>query len=128
MKKHSYLDNWYYSKTCLKRPLKNSKLVFKTEYRLKQVKSIAECSKRSILQYFRPSLSYILSLTPLFCLFFEGPLKTGFYCIHSWLPLDGFRRLTTCSEERSLGLGGRVLDTRLRGCGVESQRRRVLCP
>ena len=33
-----------------------------------QVKSIAEC----ILQYFRPSLSYQLSLRPLFCLFLNG--------------------------------------------------------
>ena len=31
----------------------------KTNYRLMQVKSIAECSKGSILQYFRPSLIYI---------------------------------------------------------------------
>ena len=31
---------------------KDRKLVFKTNYRLMQVKSIAECSKRSILQYF----------------------------------------------------------------------------
>ena len=45
------------------------KLVFKTNYRLMQVKSIAECSKGSILQYFRPSLSYHLSLRSLFCLF-----------------------------------------------------------
>ena len=33
------------------------------------VKSIAECSKGSILQYFWPSLSYHLSLRSLFCLF-----------------------------------------------------------
>ena len=31
---------------------------FKTDYRLMQVKGIAECSKGSILQYFWPSLSY----------------------------------------------------------------------
>ena len=35
-----------------------------------QVKSIAECC--SILQYFRPSLSYHLSLRSLFCLFMSG--------------------------------------------------------
>ena len=34
-----------------------------------QVKSIAECSKGSILQYFWPSLSHLLSLRFLFCLF-----------------------------------------------------------
>ena len=37
-----------------------------------QVKSIAECSKGSILQYFRPSLNYQLSLKSLFCLFLSG--------------------------------------------------------
>ena len=37
-----------------------------------QVKSIAECSKGSILQYFWPSLSYHLSLKPLFYLFLSG--------------------------------------------------------
>ena len=35
---------------------KYPKLVFKTNYCLMQVKSIAECSPWSILQYFRPSL------------------------------------------------------------------------
>ena len=33
------------------------------------IKNIAECSKGSIMQYFRPSLSYLLSLRSLFCLF-----------------------------------------------------------
>ena len=41
----------------------------KTNYRLMQVKSIAECSKESILQSFRPSLSYHLLLRSMFCLF-----------------------------------------------------------
>ena len=48
------------------------KLVFKTDYQLIQVKSIAECSKRSILQYFRPSFSFPLSLRSLLCLFLSG--------------------------------------------------------
>ena len=48
---------------------RTQKLFFKTDYRLMQVKSIAECSKGSILQYFRPSLSYHFSLRPLFCIF-----------------------------------------------------------
>ena len=38
------------------------KLGFKTNYRLMQVKSIAECSPLSLLQYSRPSSSYHLSL------------------------------------------------------------------
>ena len=50
-------------------------MVFKTDYRLIKVKSIAECSKGSILQYFRPSLSFHLSLRSLFCLFLSGRLR-----------------------------------------------------
>ena len=62
--------------TCLKRPLKKkTKMGFKTDYRLMQVKSIAEYSKGSILQYFRPSLSYHLLLRPLFYLFLSGRLR-----------------------------------------------------
>ena len=37
-----------------------------------KVKSIAECSPWSLLQYFRPSLSYHLSLRSLFCQFLSG--------------------------------------------------------
>ena len=44
-----------------------------------QVKSIAECSKGSILQYFWPSLSYHLSLNSVFCLILSGRLHR-FYC------------------------------------------------
>ena len=51
--------------------LKERKLVFKTNYRLMHVKSIAECSK-SILQYFRPSFSYNFPLRSLFCLFLSA--------------------------------------------------------
>ena len=53
--------------TTLKRP----KLVFKANYRLMQVESIAKCSKGSILQYFRSSFSYHLSLRSLFLSIFE---------------------------------------------------------
>ena len=51
---------------------KDKKLVFNTNYRLMQIKSIAECSKGSILQYFWSALSYHLSLRSLFCLFLSG--------------------------------------------------------
>ena len=40
-----------------------------------QVKSIAECSKGSILQYFRLSFSYHLSLRSLFYLFLSGRFR-----------------------------------------------------
>ena len=48
---------------------KDHKLVFMTNYRIMQVKSTAEW------QYFGPSLSYHLSLRPLFCLYLRGRLK-----------------------------------------------------
>ena len=51
------------------------KMVFNTDYHLMQVKSIAECSNASILQYFWPSLSFHLSLRPLLCLFLSGRLR-----------------------------------------------------
>ena len=64
-----------YSKTCLKQPLsKSPKIGFKTDYRIMQFKSIAECSKESILQYFRPALSYHMALRPFF-LFLSGRFR-----------------------------------------------------
>ena len=57
------------------------KCVFKTDHGLMQVKSIAECSNGSILQYFLPSLSYHLSLRSLFRLFLSGRLwQILLYC------------------------------------------------
>ena len=47
-------------------------MVYKTDYPLMQVKSTAECSKGSILQYFWPPFNYQLSFKPLFCLFLSG--------------------------------------------------------
>ena len=44
-----------------------------------QVKIIAECSKGSILQYFRPSLSYRLSLKSLFGLFLSRLIQVLLY-------------------------------------------------
>ena len=69
-------DSSNYSITCLKRPLKKRpKIGFQDRLLLNPVKRIAECSKRSILQYLRPALSYHLSLRPLFCLFLGGRLR-----------------------------------------------------
>ena len=47
-----------------------------------QVKSIAEYSKRSILQYVRPSLSYHLSLRSLFCLFLSSRFTQVYFTCH----------------------------------------------
>ena len=56
---HLSLHKPTYSNTGVKRPLsKDQTWVFKTNYRLTQVKSIAD--------YFRPSLSYHLSIRSLF--------------------------------------------------------------
>ena len=43
-----------------------------------QVKSIAECSKGSILQYFRPTLSYKFVIKIFVLSIFELPFYTGF--------------------------------------------------
>ena len=63
-----------------------------------QVKSIAECSNGSILQYFRPPLSYHFPLRPWFSLFLSGHLRqvllytnanvrsVMYFCIFSQLP------------------------------------------
>ena len=77
-----YIDCWLYSKSVLSGHSKK-----KTNYRLMQVKSIAECSKGSILQSFRPSLSYHLLLRSLFCPFFEWLLRT---CFLYWQPTCTF--------------------------------------
>ena len=58
-----------YSKPILSRNLK--KLVFKTYYRLMQVKSIADAPKG-------PSLSYHLSMRSLFCLCLRGRLMFSY--------------------------------------------------
>ena len=51
---------------------KTKKKWFQDQFCLMQVKSIAECSNGSILQYFQPALSYHLSLRSLFCHFLSG--------------------------------------------------------
>ena len=68
-----------YSKTSVKQPLsKRVKIGFQDQLSLNEGQSIAEGSKRSIPQYFQPSLNYHLSLRSLFCLFFEWLFYTGF--------------------------------------------------
>ena len=65
---HTHFLFLIYIKTCVKRPLsKRPKMFFKTDYRLMQVKSIAECS---ILQYVWPSFSYHLSLRSFWVAFY----------------------------------------------------------
>ena len=64
-----------YSKTCVKRPLsKRPKIGFQDQFLLNAGQKYCRMLQESILQYFRPSLSYHLSLRPLFCLFLSGRL------------------------------------------------------
>ena len=61
-----------YSKTRLKRPPKRRpKLVFKTDYRLMQVKSIASAILLTFIKLPFSFKAFVLSI-------FEWPLKTGF--------------------------------------------------
>ena len=58
-----------YSKTCLKWPLKKrTKIGFQDRLSPKEGQKYCRMLSWSILQYFQPSLSYHLSLRPLFCL------------------------------------------------------------
>ena len=66
----------YYSKTCLKRTLKKRPIIgFQDRSSLNAGQKYCRMLSWSILQYFRPSLSYRLSLRPLFCLFLSGCLR-----------------------------------------------------
>ena len=68
---------------------RTSKMVFNTNYRLMQVKSIAECSKGSILQFFQPTLSYHLSLRALLYLFLRSHLRQVLLCFMCfWLEIQ----------------------------------------
>ena len=67
---------YIYSKTCLKPSLKKkTKMGFQDWLSLNEGQKYSRMLKESILQYFRPSLSYHLSLRPLFCLILGGRLR-----------------------------------------------------
>ena len=57
---------------------RTQKMVFNTDHCLMQVKSIAECSPWSILQYFWPSLSYHFSIKMFVFSIIKWPLKIDF--------------------------------------------------
>ena len=66
-----------YCKTCLMRPLRKRRPKIGYQDQLSLNAGQTNCRMvGSILQYFRPSLSYHLSLRP-FLSIFERPLKTG---------------------------------------------------
>ena len=73
------------------------------------VKTIADCRilQESILQHFQPSLSYPLSLRPLFYLLLRGPLKTGFAVY--WLYFRAAREAQNFSQGDPDSLGLNIL-------------------
>ena len=54
---------------------RSSKIVYQERLLLKAGQMDCRMIQESILQYFLPSLSYLLSLSPLFCLFLSGRLR-----------------------------------------------------
>ena len=80
-----------YSKTCLKwPPSKRPKIGFQDRLLLKAGQKYCRMLQESILQYFWPSLSYHLSLRPLFYLFLSGP----FTQVLLYVTLNFFQRKT----------------------------------
>ena len=80
-----------------------------------QVESIAECSKGSILQYFRPSLSYHFVIKIFFCLFLSGHLRQvllylfAYLCISVVFPQDLIQNGLAANNFAMLGLGDIVI-------------------
>ena len=66
-----------------------------------QVKTIAECSKGSTLQYSRPSLSYHLSLRSFVLSIFEYPFGI---CVHCLIHLSVYGTETISSDKRSIDI------------------------
>ena len=88
-----------YSTFCLKRPLKKkAKIRFQDDHSLMKVKSIAECSKGSILQYFEPSLSYHLPLRPLFCLYLSDRLWQVFIVVAGKITWKTMKHTKLCKN------------------------------
>ena len=78
-----FLTMWY-SKTCLKRPLKRrQKKSFQDLWSLNAGKKYCRMLLWSILQYFWLALRYQMAFRPLFCLFLSGRLRHVSLCLHS---------------------------------------------
>ena len=75
--------------------------ILMTNDSLMKVESIAECSPRSILQYFWPALSDNWPWKPIFCLFYTGFTQVFIVHINS-LYTDRFFQLVKIDSENSL--------------------------
>ena len=81
----NFQEQYDYSKTCLKRSLKKkTKIGFQDRLLLNAGQKYCRMNW-SILQYFRPSLSYHLSLRSLFCPFLSGRLRQILLYDHSYV-------------------------------------------
>ena len=70
------IDDWaIYSEKVNGFEKRRPKIVFKDRLSLNAGQKYCRMLQESILQYFRTSLSYHLSLRPLFCLFLSGRLR-----------------------------------------------------
>ena len=78
-------------------PKKTPKIGFQYRLLFNAGQSIAKVSKGSILQYFRPLISYHFPLRPFILSIFKWPLKTGVYCSIkiSYIVLDHFVYFST---------------------------------
>ena len=89
---------YMYSKTCLKRPLKtNTKIGFQDRLPLNAGQKYCRMLQESMLQYFRPSLSYHLSLRPLFCQFLSGRLRQVLLYVCSYIRINGCISINSCT-------------------------------
>ena len=80
-KYYAYFQTVQYSKICNQRPLKKkTKIGFQEQSSINAGQKYYRILSWSILQYVRPSLSYPISLRPLFCLFMSDRLRQVF-CI-----------------------------------------------
>ena len=73
------------------------KIGFHDRVSFNAVQKYCRMLQESILQYFRPSLSYHLSLRPLFCLFLSGRFRQ--VTVHRFNKEDGIQRCTTAAED-----------------------------
>ena len=89
VRNHMSLLNFIYSKICLKRPLtKKTKIGFEDQLLLDAGQNYCRMLLESILQYFRPSLSYYLSSLHLFGLLLSGCSRQVLLYIFSTIVLN----------------------------------------
>ena len=96
---HIFHTIMVYSLTCLKRPLKNkTKVGFQCRLLLNAGQKYCRMLQGGILQYFRPSLSYHLTLRSLFCLFLSNHLRQVLLYVYSKCAETVYNQVKKASE------------------------------